>query len=202
MAEGPPRTDAGLTIGQLARRFGLSRSALLHYDRVGLLRAEQRTGNGYRRYGPASVERLTRIVELRSAGMPLHAIADAMVGTEGLVALLEQQVTVLDQQIAALQAQRSIAHRLMSVPGPSRTALSRGDWTRMFRALGLSDQQMRQWHHMFELSAPLAHGRFLSFLGLKAEEIEQVRRWSADAELPVDRLHDERSGTGRPESTP
>jgi len=202
MAEGPPRTDAGLTIGQLARRFGLSRSALLHYDRVGLLRPEQRTGNSYRRYGPASVERLTRIVELRSAGMPLHAIADAVVGTRGLVALLEQQVTVLDQQIAALQAQRSIAHRLMSLPEPNRTALSRGDWTLMFRALGLSDQQMRQWHHMFEFSAPLAHGRFLSFLGLNAEEIEQVRHWSADAELPADGLRNERSGTGRPESTP
>ena len=91
MAEGPPRTDAGLTIGQLARRFGLSRSALLHYDRVGLLRPEQRTGNSYRRYGPASVERLTRIVELRSAGMPLTRLRMPWSAQKGLLRCLSSR---------------------------------------------------------------------------------------------------------------
>jgi DNA-binding transcriptional MerR regulator len=38
------------SISKLARAFGLSRSTLLYYDRIGLLAASGRTGSGYRCY--------------------------------------------------------------------------------------------------------------------------------------------------------
>ena len=56
---------SGLTVSALARRFGLSRSTLLHYHRIHLFKPSGRSAGGYRIYGPEAVARLTRIVELR-----------------------------------------------------------------------------------------------------------------------------------------
>ena len=54
-----------LTISALARRFGLSRSALLHYDRIGLLSPSGRSLAGYRCYSEADADRLRAIQTFR-----------------------------------------------------------------------------------------------------------------------------------------
>jgi len=43
-------TTCGETVGRLARRFGLSRSALLYYHRIGLLVPSMGGDGRYRRY--------------------------------------------------------------------------------------------------------------------------------------------------------
>ncbi len=48
-------------ISALARRFGLARSTLLHYDRIGLLRPADRSRAGHRSHGEAEWVRLERI---------------------------------------------------------------------------------------------------------------------------------------------
>jgi len=54
------------TVGKLAALAGVTVRMLHHYDRIGLLEPEERTGSGhYRRYGPESVERLHRILSYR-----------------------------------------------------------------------------------------------------------------------------------------
>jgi hypothetical protein len=50
----------------------------------------------------------------------------------------------------------------------------------MFRAIGMSDDEMRQWHANFEKNMPEAHADFLHSLGLGAEEIRRIRAWSAE----------------------
>ena len=64
-----------LRVGELARRTGLTVRTLHHYDEIGLLRPARRSsavsGAGYRLYGPAEVERLTRIVLLKRLGLSL-----------------------------------------------------------------------------------------------------------------------------------
>ena len=64
-------------IGELAARTGLTVRTLHHYDEIGLLSA-QRSEGGHRVYDDAAVQRLYRIVSLRSLGFPLEAIADAL----------------------------------------------------------------------------------------------------------------------------
>ena len=64
-------------IGELARRTGLTVRTLHHYDEIGLLSA-QRSEGGHRVYDETSVQRLYRIVSLRSLGFPLDAIAQAL----------------------------------------------------------------------------------------------------------------------------
>lgn len=62
------------TISALGRRFGLSRSTLLYYDRIGLLRPGGRSAKAYRHYGEAEVARLEQICLYRRAGVPLAEI--------------------------------------------------------------------------------------------------------------------------------
>ena len=65
-------------IGELARRTGLTVRTLHHYDEIGLLSPAQRSDGGHRVYDEADVQRLYRIVSLRSLGFPLDAIAQAL----------------------------------------------------------------------------------------------------------------------------
>lgn len=59
----------GYRITELARRFGLARSTLLHYDHIGLLPPGGRTAVGYRVYTSGDLARLERICALREAEM-------------------------------------------------------------------------------------------------------------------------------------
>src|SRR6266496_3342040 len=62
------------SISKLARTRGLSRSTLLYYDRLGLLKPSGRTGSGYRYYTDADQRRLKRIFDFREAGLTLKEI--------------------------------------------------------------------------------------------------------------------------------
>src|SRR5688500_4408082 len=74
MAGKAATAPARVTISKLGRTFGLARSTLLYYDRIGILRPTGRTRAGYRLYGTDTVERLKRISELRAAGLPLKSV--------------------------------------------------------------------------------------------------------------------------------
>jgi MerR family transcriptional regulator, thiopeptide resistance regulator len=70
------------TIGELARVAGVSARTLRHYDHVGLLAPSARSVGGRRCYGVAEVERLYRILALRSLGVSLETIADVLATDE------------------------------------------------------------------------------------------------------------------------
>ena len=79
------------TIGQLAKRFGLSRSTLLYYDAIGLLPASTRSASGYRLYTEQAVQRMTHIQTFRDAGLPLETIRTLLAsGTDAPTAVLER----------------------------------------------------------------------------------------------------------------
>jgi MerR family transcriptional regulator, redox-sensitive transcriptional activator SoxR len=59
-----------LTIGQLARRFGLNASAIRYYERVGVL-PEPTRESGQRRYGDDAVRRLQVLEVAKRAGFSL-----------------------------------------------------------------------------------------------------------------------------------
>ena len=71
MVDGPEL----ITVGQLARRVGLTAKALRHYDRVGLLApALVDPGTGYRFYGPDQVAHARLVQLLRSVDVPLEQV--------------------------------------------------------------------------------------------------------------------------------
>jgi DNA-binding transcriptional MerR regulator len=168
-----------LTVSALAKRFGLSRSTLLHYHRIQLFKPTGRSAGGYRIYGPEAVTRLGRITELRKAGLPLRTIKRVLDAHTPLAEVLEEQIGVLNRQVSALRTQQRVVLSLLELSSrSSQRTLSRETWTQMFRAIGLSDAEMRQWHANFEKNMPDAHADFLHSLGLGAEEIRRIRAWS------------------------
>src|SRR4051812_20762847 len=97
---------AGSSIGQVARRTGLSVHALRLYERAGLFAgAVNRAANGRRVYTDQDVEWLSTCVKFRASGMPLATIARLaeLVGRgpgnedERLALLLGHEQQVLDR---------------------------------------------------------------------------------------------------------
>lgn len=105
-----------LTIGELARRAGVTASALRYYEEIGLLPSPTRLC-GQRRY-PESAARLVAAVLLYSdAGFTLaeqKALLAAGVGTPGdRRQLMQRKLAELDEQIARARAAReAIRHGL------------------------------------------------------------------------------------------
>ena len=171
-----------LTISLLARRFRLARSTLLYYDRIGLLQPTGYSRSGYRLYGEPALERLRRIVELRAAGLPLETVKRVLETKTPLAEALEKQVAALNRQMADLRARQRVVLSLLQGTFTSRArTMSKDLWTRMFRAIGLDDADMRRWHSHSEQSMPEAHQDFLESLGLDPSEVRRIRSWAARA---------------------
>jgi DNA-binding transcriptional MerR regulator len=67
-----------LTVTGLARSCGLSRSAVLYYESIGLLRPARRTEGNYRAYSDADLRRLKQICVYRDAGLKLGDIRELL----------------------------------------------------------------------------------------------------------------------------
>jgi MerR family transcriptional regulator, thiopeptide resistance regulator len=96
------------TISTLARRFHLSRSTLLYYDRIGLLRPGGRTAKDYRQYGEAEVARLEQICLYRRAGVPLAEIRRLLEGPDQIAPILEGRLQELERDIQRLRDQQRL----------------------------------------------------------------------------------------------
>jgi DNA-binding transcriptional MerR regulator len=168
-----------LTIAALARRFGLARSTLLYYERLGLLPAQGRTGADYRLYGARQAQRLEAICAYRRAGLSLKAIGQILDAPPHRVTqALEARLAELDREREALRQQQRVLAGLLERPEllARDTPLDKATWVELLRASGLSEEAMDQWHRTFEAQAPERHQRFLETLGLAAGDIAELRR--------------------------
>lgn len=186
----PDRSSSGLyTLGQLARRVGLARTSVLHYEALGLLQPRGRTDAGYRHYGEAELERLRHIRRLRDAGLALADIrvllgrsaTDDPPGDGRPADLLEKRLLGLSQEVERLREQQRQLARLLAMPdvrAPGRH-WDKAAWVALLRRAGFDEDAMHLWHVEFERESPQAHARFLRSLGLAADEIKAVRRSAA-----------------------
>ena len=99
-----------LTIGSFARLAGTSAKQLRAYDALGLFRpAWVDPGSGYRRYSPAQLPELRRIIALRQLGMGLDEIGRLAAGGDLRAALerrrreLERERAMAEERLAALE---------------------------------------------------------------------------------------------------
>ncbi len=171
-------------ITELGKRFGLSRSTLLYYDRIGLLQPSGRTEAGYREYTRSDADRLERICTYREAGLELGAIAALLERSEQGAWLLERRLGEIGQEIAGLRTQqRLLAGLLRTATGELHgSGLDRDSWLSLQRACGLDETALKRWHHEFERRSSEAHHEFLAGLGLSEKECIQVRMLTRDME--------------------
>lgn len=167
----------GVTVGRLARRFGLSRSTLLYYHRIGLL-VPSRGGDGdYRRYSAKDARRLEAVVRYRAAGVPLADIRRILEGPETTLAeVLERRLEALNREIAELREQQRVIVGILGSPAARERigVMSEKRWTELLAAAGFSDEDMWRWHVAFERSAPAEHREFLRFLCIPDARIERI----------------------------
>ncbi|WP_374509777.1 MerR family transcriptional regulator [Niveibacterium sp.] len=96
------------TVGELAKRCGLTVRTLHHFEKLKLLQPSARSAAGYRIYSDADVLRLHRLLALRHSGIPLKEIG----------ALLDAEdpplIDVLTRHIAVVEAQLQRQQRLLN----------------------------------------------------------------------------------------
>ena len=53
--------------------------------------------------------------------------------------------------------------------------VSKDQWVAMFQEIGLTEDAMMKWHHLFENRHPDGHAAFLAWLGISPDEIARIR---------------------------
>lgn len=170
------------TIGQLAEEFGLSRSALLYYDSIGLFSPTGRSDSNYRMYTEGDRDRLEQICTFRRTGLPLSEIGKILKKRRkrSVMPILEKRLDALNKEIRALRSQQHFIVQLLK----NDRALSRirvmdkESWIKLLQASGLDEEARNRWHSEFERLAPDAHRDFLESLGIPAGEVALIRKYS------------------------
>jgi MerR family transcriptional regulator, thiopeptide resistance regulator len=174
------------TISALAKASGLSRSALLYYDRLGLLKPSGRSRSGYRQYSATEVERLEEICLYRQMGIPLKEMKHLFDKSKPNVSakILQRRLRVLGHEIADLQRQQQCIVRLLQQKQIQQGVemIDKNRWVEIMKAAGFAEKDMRNWHIQFEKMEPEAHQEFLQSLGIKDPEIQSIREWSRKGE--------------------
>ncbi len=171
------------TIGEISKRFGLSRSTLLYYDSIGLLSPSGRSGANYRLYSEQDVTRMEKICLYREAGLPLEKIGCLLDDQENSTKrILESQLKAINRQIAALRNQQQVILRLLGSEEAltHSRAMTKERWINLLAATGLSEEDMNRWHAEFEKLFPEAHQDFLESLGINRDEITLIRQYSRE----------------------
>jgi DNA-binding transcriptional MerR regulator len=110
-----------ITIGQAAKRSGLSPKAIRLYENKGLLEAVDRTASGYRNYTNEDVAALSFIRQAKSLDLRLDEIRDVIDLQRGgaqpcqtVLTLLDRHIADVDRTIADLRALRTSLARARS----------------------------------------------------------------------------------------
>lgn len=100
--------DHYYSVSEMASMFGLSRQALIYYDRIGLFSPAERNEAGYRLYLPTQIPTLRLICTMRDLGLSLDEIAEVVEAhdSEKLVARLAEQRVRIERKIESLRQQR------------------------------------------------------------------------------------------------
>jgi len=176
-----------MLITEVARKFGLSRSTLLYYDRIGLLKPSGRSDNGYRRYSPGDLARLEAIRGFRQAGLTIEDIRRVLSSEDEDGTVLRRRMGELGAEIRALQSQQRVLAKMLQVRslGELPVTIDKQAWIEMLRAAGMDESAMNRWHREFERRAPEAHHRFLLALGISEDEALLIREKSRDESEPI-----------------
>lgn len=141
-------------ISELAELVGLSRTALLYYEKQQLIKGH-RLNNGYRVYSDKDLQRIRLIQQLQSGGLTLKeckACLEAKVDRQ----LLKNRLQELDREIAQKQQSRQLLAAL----------LGEGD--------------LKAWHENVDKVAPDAHLDWLIKQGFTEKEALRLKWLSKD----------------------
>ena len=128
-----------ITVTQLARRCGLSRSTVLYYESVRVLKPPLRTSSNYRAYSEKDVARLEQVCVYRNAGLGLADIRAILDRPESDASgILKRRLVELNAEIQALRGhQRAILKLLQHKFSFGRKkVITKEKWVAIMKASG------------------------------------------------------------------
>jgi len=168
-----------LTVSKLAKKYSLSRTTILYYEKEGLLMPASRSDNGYRWYGEKEIKQLESIINYRSFGIPIQEIKNLQAKPKDSKQkqVLRGQFDNLEVEIQKLrQQQLAIVQYLEDPDLLTNKNMTKKKWTSIMRSAGMTDEDMMNWHKEFEKLQPEAHQVFLKSLQIDDEEIVLIRK--------------------------
>ena len=108
-----------LSIGQFAKRAGVSARALRLYEKMGLIKSVERGDNGYRYYRESQVSLARKIREMKSLGFSLKEIdsllkANEALDTKVLSSFLKDRLRLINQEQSKLSEQKKRINSILS----------------------------------------------------------------------------------------
>lgn len=114
-------SEVFLTIGEMAKRSGLTAKMIRHYESLALLPPAVRSEAGYRHYQEQDVQQLRFIRQARELGFSLPQIGellnlwhDQQRPSSKVKQVAQQHITVLEQKITELTQMKSALETLVS----------------------------------------------------------------------------------------
>lgn len=109
-----PIASGGMSIGQLAGRFGLATHVLRHWEVEGLLTPAARV-NGRRRYQQEHVDRVAMIIRGKEAGLSLRDIRDMLDAPDpdSRRVVLTRHLATLEERITQAQAAKAMVEHAL-----------------------------------------------------------------------------------------
>lgn len=153
-----------LTIGELAAFVGVSTRTVRFYHSRGLLPEPPRDDAGYRRYRAEDVVRLSRIVALASAGVPLVRVGELLDAEETEFAA---GVAEVDASLRAeMRRLRTLRSTLADLDSPDRLALPEilGRAIEKMRAAGAPTAYVDLYRDSWILAYALYQKQILAYL--------------------------------------
>lgn len=168
-------------IRELCKMFNLSRSALLYYDSIGLLKPSIRTEANYRLYSAEDSLRLEKICTFRKAGIPLNEIKQILENEDiGYSSVLIDRFNQINVEIQELKDQQACIASMLKNNKFLRTSelITKQTWNKLMHSIGFNENTSRKWHMIFEQISSSEHTIFLESLGLSKAEIEEIKQWT------------------------
>ncbi|MCI2423418.1 MerR family transcriptional regulator [Saccharopolyspora sp. K220] len=103
------------TIGELARRTGLSVKTIRFYSDSGVVPPTDRTAAGYRRYDVTAVSRLELVRTLRELGAGLDEVQRVLARETTVSQLASTHLGLLEEQMRLLQTRRAVLRAVVKL---------------------------------------------------------------------------------------
>lgn len=170
------------SISHLCKQSGLSRSTLLYYDRIGLLKPSGRSLNNYRRYSQADVNRLEQICLYRQTGIPLEEINYLLQSSECMLRdTLEKRLDELNNEMKIIRKQQHLILNILKNEDLVKRLqiVERDTLVEVLKLAGLNDDDLDMFHAKLEEMSPEGHQIILEALGVNKNEIKEIRKYAS-----------------------
>jgi len=130
-----------IRVGEVAERLEVSPRTVKYYEELGLVEPEERSTGGFRLYGRREIERLERILRMKSIGYSLAAIRELLAVRD--TAQEADRVTVLRTATEHLrEREREVSERMLKIRGDLRRAESLRE--ELERDIALCERRIRE----------------------------------------------------------